>query len=85
MLHTIFSIYDKKSENYSNPFTAVNKVVAIRDLTSTMEDKEILLYKYASDYSLNEIGVFNTETGEITGTKLKLVIEIQEIKDLQNG
>lgn len=83
MLHYIFSVYDSKVDTFQNPFTAQHKGYALRDFERVANDKSTAIGSYPSDYTLFEIGTFNTQTGEIKqhDAKISLGTAIEFIKE----
>lgn len=63
MLLKMFSVYDSKAEAYLQPFYANTTALAVRMFTSACNNPEQDFNKYAADYTLFEIGTFETDTG----------------------
>lgn len=63
----VFSIYDKVSAIYSQPFYLKSIPVAIREITSLVNDKSQpnLFNTNINDKTLILIGEFDEETGEL--------------------
>lgn len=61
MIKYMFSVYDTKARNYSNPFTAINQQVAIRDFTQAVNESSSQLNKFPDDFKLIEVGEFDDE------------------------
>lgn len=72
MLSPIFTVYDSKVESYQPPFTAQHKGYALRDFERASNDSSTSIGQYPSDYTLFEIGTFNTQTGKITQHEAKI-------------
>lgn len=65
----IFTIYDKKSLIYGNPFYNMQIGQAERTFSQAINDSSNpnnLLAKYPTDFELYEIGSFDANTGQIT-------------------
>ena len=58
-----FCIHDVKAEAYNQPFFAPAKGAAIRDFTDLVNDGKSMVSKYPHDYTLFEIGNFDSSTG----------------------
>lgn len=71
MLIAIFSVYDSKAEAYLQPFYSQNAGTAIRAMIQAAMDPEHNFHKFASDYTLFEIGAFNDSTGELVNLEAK--------------
>lgn len=68
----VYAIYDKVAEQYGPPYIAINDGVAMRAYRQEVDK----MPPYAvRDYSLVKLGVFNQDTGLITGSEL-VTIEI---------
>lgn len=61
----IFTIFDSKAEIFLPPFYAINQGVAIRRCMATMRDLDHDFCQHAEDYTLFEIGTFNSLEGAI--------------------
>ena len=64
-MQKIFSIFDKQSNTYGRPFTAVNDVRAQRAFNQLKENPESDLCKYPQDFKLTRLGTFDPLTGKI--------------------
>ncbi len=64
-----FTIYDTKTESFSNPFFAPTQGAAIRIFSDSASDPATLLNKHPQDFQLYEIGSWNDNTAELLGTK----------------
>ena len=62
----VYSIYDKKAEEYGNPFTDTNDWLAIRRLNMEIKNPDSIMIKHAPDFALYKIGKYDTKTGIIT-------------------
>lgn len=70
MKKLLFSTYDSKINSYQPPFTAEHAGEAIRAFERASNDPESNIYHYPSDFTLFEIGIFDTETGKIENHKV---------------
>jgi hypothetical protein len=61
----MFCIHDSKAEAYMSPFYFKTKAEAIRAFSASCQEPDSNLSKFASDYTLVEIGEFNETTAEI--------------------
>jgi len=82
---SIFAVYDTCSENYLQPFFAHNRGSAIRMFVSAASDPSSNFHKYANEYILYQIGLFDDTTAQIIpshpdriGTALELRIPASE-------
>ncbi len=80
----VFTIYDKVSQIYSQPFYLKSIPVAIREITSLVNDKrqENLFNTNINDKSLYLIAEFDEETGLITPMEHKFINNLSDY--LQN-
>lgn len=60
----MFSVYDQKAEAYLEPFTAQTSGVAIRMFEQAANDQNHNFGKFAGDYTLFEVGVFDQDAGK---------------------
>lgn len=63
----IYTVKDKQAENYAQPWTAPNHVVAIRTLATEVNrhDTANMLNQYPDQFELRLSGTFDTDTGVI--------------------
>lgn len=71
----IYSIFDKKSETFSNPVFSVNDNVIKRDLLMVQRDPKSLLALYPEDYDLMFLGSFYEESGTIKSAPEPIFVE----------
>lgn len=72
MFLKVFSVYDSKAKSFLQPFFCVNSAVAIRAFASAANDVRHDFHRYASDYTLFEIGQWNEADGRLTELESKL-------------
>ena len=65
MKNNFYSVYDKKAEVYSQPFTAINDEVAQRIITNCVDNPEHPYSMNPEDYQLSRIGTFDDSDGTI--------------------
>lgn len=61
-----FTIYDSKANFYIPPFVAKTVGEAIRDFSDTVADSNTKLYWHSADYTLFEVGEFDSLSGRLT-------------------
>lgn len=61
----LYSVYDKRSGMFSDPFVAVTDQVALRDFQKSCSINGSPLNDFAEDYSLVRLGSFGLESGFI--------------------
>lgn len=61
----ICAIFDKKSNEYQQPFVAPNTTVALRNFQQACKDEKSFLNQYPDDFRLDYLGYFETETGKL--------------------
>lgn len=59
MIYGVYSIFDKVTCNYSEPFLAVNNATAERRFTYTMQHSKMI----SADCQLYMLGEFDSNTG----------------------
>lgn len=62
----LFSVYDSKSAIFSNPFTSLTKMTALRDFQTAATDGNSQISQYPEDFILFEIGTFDDEKGVLS-------------------
>lgn len=70
MNHGVYSIHDKKTGEYSQPFFARNDQQAVRNFTGacTNEEQTNMLARYPRDFTLCKIGEWDDDAGMINGS-----------------
>lgn len=74
----IFSVYDKKTEQYGVPFFIVNRSAAIRAVTSSFNDNN-MMSKHPHDFAIYDLGEYDDETGLLSPQSPQFVIDIFEL------
>jgi len=65
MQKNLYSVFDRKANVYSNPFTSINDQVATRMFAHACRDTASDVGMFPNDYSLHFVGVFDDESGQI--------------------
>jgi len=65
----LFSIYDRATEGFNQPFVQPTANAALRIIKNEMQQQNSMLAAHPSDYELWEIGHMNPQTGELTAKK----------------
>jgi len=71
MILKVFSIYDSKAEAFSNPECIPSKGEAIRGFAAAANNPQTQIGKYPADFTLFEIGEYDTDTGTVTMSQHK--------------
>lgn len=81
MKHILFSVFDKKAEQYGRPFVARNHEEAKRSLSIEVNDGDpsSLLRRYPSDFSLNVVGVWDDGSGIIESSHPVFVVDLSDL------
>lgn len=82
MKKNLYSIYDKKAQQFQPPFVEVTDASAIRLLTELIEKKQDSQYAmYPEDFTLYNIGFFNLDNGEpeVLIDGVKIVVELKSL------
>lgn len=66
----LFIISDVFSGSSFDPFVVASPMEAVRTFTQYLHNQESMLYKFPSHYTLNLIGFFDREEGEIESYEL---------------
>lgn len=62
----VYSIFDSKVNDFSNPFYMHAEGEAVRGFTEVANDPSTKIYKYAEDYTLFQLGEFDSVSGQLT-------------------
>lgn len=78
----VYSVYDKKSSSYLQPFIRKHLADATRALSMALEEKGSPISKWPADFALYLLGHWDPSTGCITPTSHggpQLVIEVSAL------
>lgn len=84
----IYSIYDSKSQLYSQPFYSMNNATAIRSFTLPCNEPGHDFNRFPADYTLMCIGEWDDRTGTVKAseTNENLGLALHYVKaDTTNG
>lgn len=70
----VFSVYDAKVQDFGNPFFMHHEGEAIRGFTSVANDSSTKINKYPHDYSLFELGTYDTQLGRLESLSSPLLL-----------
>lgn len=73
MNQNIYAVKDIVANEFQPPFYLKNDALAIKEFGKACENPDTDWNKYPSDYSLYNLGVFDTETGHIISTDNKQI------------
>ncbi len=59
----VFSIYDSKADSFLQPFFVPNRAMALRSFASACQEERSDFNRYSGDYTLFEIGDWESEKG----------------------
>lgn len=59
----VFTIYDKKAQNYMRPFYCENEVFAQREIYVAMQNPQTTLATFSEDFDLYCLGTFDEKLG----------------------
>lgn len=87
MKQKIFSVYDSKVNSYLNPFFTNHAGNALRDFERVANDIQTQVGQFPADFTLFEIGEFDTETGVISNYEAKksLGLALEFVKQEQKS
>lgn len=66
VLERFYSVYDSKVESYMRPFTAPNEASAVRSLSAAISDPNHDFNRFAEDFALFEVGIWDPAVGRIS-------------------
>lgn len=59
----VFSIFDSKADAFLQPFFSPTSATAIRSFERSVQDEATDFHRYAGDYTLFEIGIWDQSEG----------------------
>lgn len=73
----LYTVYDKASKIYGNPWPAHNDVTATRQFKQEVNRQAETnpIYTNPSDFALFQIGEYDNESGRITPVMQKIIVE----------
>ncbi len=69
---SVFSVFDSKVGAFLTPFFVANRAVALRSFMAACQDEASDFHRFAEDYTLFEIGLWESETGDFIPLDAKL-------------
>ena len=69
----IYSIFDKKAQEYNAPFVEVTDATAIRAIQDVVSNGEHPFSKFSEDYELVKLGSYDSATGIIEMDPMDLI------------
>lgn len=81
-MQKIFTVYDSKAEAFLPPFFTTATGLALRMFEDCANNPEHLFGRYPGDYTLFELGTFDSDTGqfELSKTMVNLGVAIAFVK-----
>lgn len=64
-LKLVFSVYDSKAEAFLQPIFCATEGIAFRLFSAAVNDRNHDFHKFAEDYTLFQIGVFDEQDGRL--------------------
>lgn len=82
MKQYVYSIYDSKAEAYLRPFFTTTKGLALREFVAAANETGQPLNMYPSDYTLFEMGTYDTQSGriEMHDTHINMGLAIEHLR-----
>lgn len=81
-----YSIFDSKAEAYLPPFASKTHATALRSLEMAVDNEQHDLYRFAQDYTLYQVSVFDEETGLFEAMQPKSIVDVWVVKaKIQNA
>ena len=82
----IYSIYDSKADSYLQPFFSPTDATAIRAVSDVVRDSSHQFAKFAEDYTLFLVGLWDETSGALTAVAPKHLVGLWTLKAaLKNG
>lgn len=66
MFLKMFSIYDKKADQFNVPFFFAHDGQAVRAFSDLANDSQSTIAKHPDDYSLYCVGIFGDDVGKVS-------------------
>lgn len=73
-----FSILDKVSGIFDNPFTATNRAEAMRYLSKVVNSEGNMISDHPQDFALYEVSTFDSESGIVDGDKPEFIVNASD-------
>lgn len=70
----LFTIHDSKAETFLPPINFRNKGEAIRAFETTVRDEKTQFHAYPADYTLIQIGEYDTDSGIVSPQEHTILI-----------
>ena len=74
MKYLIFTVFDAKAENFGMPIFFPQKAAAMRAFQDQVQQEGTLLNKHPEDFTLFEVGYFESDTAEVTKLEPKVAL-----------
>lgn len=68
----MFAIHDSKAEAFNVPFTLPNEALAVREFTALVNSPDSQIGQFPEDYTLFQVGEYDTQSGKIESHVLSL-------------
>lgn len=82
----VYSVYDSKAQFYGNPFFQRTKGEAMRSWTTIANDEKSEICRFPGDYSLFEIGEFDSDTGTLHPHQALINLGLaQDVKEVSSS
>ena len=82
MIIKLFSVYDKKTSAYGQPFHDIEEASAIRNFGDAVNDgsnPNNMWHKHPEDFSLCYVGSFDQEQGELLTDKVRSLVSASSL------
>lgn len=76
---SIYALHDSKAEAYTQPFYAINDSVAMRNVSSSINQPGNDVHLYPSDFTLYRIGEFDDTNAHIIPSDLVRLCNCSEL------
>lgn len=79
----LFSVFDKKTGIYNQPFSQPTPGAAERVIRNELGNPDSMLSKYPADFELYQVADMNEQTGEVTPAK-SFMCNLEQLKGAQS-
>lgn len=85
----MYAVYDMKAAAFLQPFFSALDATAIRAMSAVVNDPTSMIHKFPGDYALFQIGTFDEQLGQLTGTnpprQMCMAAALLEVSNVKGG
>lgn len=83
MIKPFFAVFDSAAKVFNPPFLMHNRAEAIRGFGAVVNEPGTQFNQFARDFTLYEIGSFDSDTGHLTEQVPVIVISASELRETE--